>query len=544
MSVLYFDLETQHLAQEVGGWGNKHRMKMSVGVVYNETTSEFKVYQEENISQLLNDLRSADLVIGFNLINFDYEVLKGYPNNIDFSQIRTFDIFAYIRETLGSMVSLDSIAYATLNQSKCGNGTQAIQWFRNGDFDSLIHYCKKDVEITRDIFYFGEQNRYIKYWDKRSKTIRRLEVEWAERRPQSAPTPLSPEEATRFIEFLEEDRMSRAHLQDIQNQLIIGNEVLHNGGGVNMSKVIILYTNWTRTLFGINPGLAPYPQNQYTQLLNWNELVNFLPLAGLGVYINGRNGDFRDSPFVFLKIMGMQYDNNGQPSFNTEPILTTTQSSQEFLDHLADPHFLFESRESNEILDVLNTIQVQSPPDWLALLGETPPNQRDNWKFWIGEYFKRLNNIGNNDFEDIVADIFRAIGFEVEQMGHKRPGAYPDGVLKAPNLNFAFVYDCKNSSNYFPIAGHGEAMAGYINREGGRLREGRPDLNVYQYFIAKSFTHPPTPNDEPGLTAENLLYILHKKLKLGNKFSLMPFEEAWRRRRIDKQWIDEHWPEN
>lgn len=59
MSVLFFDLETQYLAQEVGGWHNKHLMKMSIGVVYNETTGEFKVYREENVSQLINDLKKC-----------------------------------------------------------------------------------------------------------------------------------------------------------------------------------------------------------------------------------------------------------------------------------------------------------------------------------------------------------------------------------------------------------------------------------------------------------------------------------------------------
>ena len=32
--ILYFDLETQKSADDVGGWGNIHEMKLAVGVVW------------------------------------------------------------------------------------------------------------------------------------------------------------------------------------------------------------------------------------------------------------------------------------------------------------------------------------------------------------------------------------------------------------------------------------------------------------------------------------------------------------------------------
>ena len=48
----FFDLETQRLADEVGGWQNKHLMKLSVAVLYETHTDTFKVFREEEVGLL------------------------------------------------------------------------------------------------------------------------------------------------------------------------------------------------------------------------------------------------------------------------------------------------------------------------------------------------------------------------------------------------------------------------------------------------------------------------------------------------------------
>ena len=46
----FFDLETQRLAEEVGGWGNKHLMRLSVGVVYDTQEKRYFHYREEEVN--------------------------------------------------------------------------------------------------------------------------------------------------------------------------------------------------------------------------------------------------------------------------------------------------------------------------------------------------------------------------------------------------------------------------------------------------------------------------------------------------------------
>ena len=43
-NIVYFDLETQKSADEVGGWNNVRDMRMSVGVTYSTTRGDYKIY--------------------------------------------------------------------------------------------------------------------------------------------------------------------------------------------------------------------------------------------------------------------------------------------------------------------------------------------------------------------------------------------------------------------------------------------------------------------------------------------------------------------
>src|SRR5687767_15216149 len=76
--IVYFDLETQRTANDAGGWTRKGDMRMSVGVIYSTSIGRYEVFGEAQVDQLVERLRRADLVIGFNILNFDYQALMGY----------------------------------------------------------------------------------------------------------------------------------------------------------------------------------------------------------------------------------------------------------------------------------------------------------------------------------------------------------------------------------------------------------------------------------------------------------------------------------
>ncbi|MCB1198744.1 MAG: hypothetical protein KDK51_10240, partial [Deltaproteobacteria bacterium] len=101
--VLYFDLETLRSADEVGGWGNVKGMGMACGVCYSTKSKEYHVFREDEVIDLVNLLKSADLVVGFNHIRFDYEVLRGY-SSFNFNLLPSFDMLVDLKERLGHRV--------------------------------------------------------------------------------------------------------------------------------------------------------------------------------------------------------------------------------------------------------------------------------------------------------------------------------------------------------------------------------------------------------------------------------------------------------
>src|SRR3954466_2641784 len=67
---LVVDIETQKIAQEVGGWGNIDKLGISVVCAYDSKTGEFLTYRENELDGL-NRLCRERLVVGYNIIGFD-----------------------------------------------------------------------------------------------------------------------------------------------------------------------------------------------------------------------------------------------------------------------------------------------------------------------------------------------------------------------------------------------------------------------------------------------------------------------------------------
>jgi DEAD/DEAH box helicase domain-containing protein len=173
----FFDLETQRLAAEVGGWGNKHLMRLSVGVVYDSRENRYFHYREEAHQDLIAHLKQFDLVIGFNVKNFDYGVLRGY-SSFDFEGLPTLDLMDEIVERLGYRLSLDHLAQKTLGLQKCGDGLQAVQWYREGQWEPLTRYCQMDVEITKSLFETGQKQGHLLFENKSGQMVR-CPVDWS-----------------------------------------------------------------------------------------------------------------------------------------------------------------------------------------------------------------------------------------------------------------------------------------------------------------------------------------------------------------------------
>lgn len=305
-----------------------------------------------------------------------------------------------------------------------------------------------------------------------------------------------------------------------------------------MKKVILLETAWTSDYWESDKE-AQYPKTTYTQLLGWEDLSKNCPLAGLGIYIKQKEKDFTRIPFVYLKITGMRNDTTTQqPFFDFKVIKKSNTQSKSLTDRLsAENKKLFSAIDAGKLIKILNEIDEKPPKEWLDFieLVETPVT----WHDYIGKYLLDLKSgsLGNEEFEDRVADLLTALGFDVVQKGHRIQGEYPDGIAAFED-EYAVVYDCKNTLNFIPTAADNRAVEKYMKDE-GKMRKEKTILSA---FITKSFGAAPQ-KDVFYFSVDFLLYLLYKKLSLGSRFNLAPLKKILDNKisltieTIDKEWL-------
>ncbi|WP_136806399.1 DEAD/DEAH box helicase [Desulfosediminicola flagellatus] len=166
-----FDLETIRSADEVGGWHHAERMGVSLGVIYDSQLDGCITYLEHEVDDLIKHLQQLDLVIGFNNKRFDNRVLSGY-SSIDLNQLPTLDLLEQVTNQLGYRLSLDRMVEHTLGVKKSADGLQALAWYKEGRIDLIQQYCKKDVELTRDLMRFILENRHCLFKNKSGMIVR------------------------------------------------------------------------------------------------------------------------------------------------------------------------------------------------------------------------------------------------------------------------------------------------------------------------------------------------------------------------------------
>ena len=174
-----FDIETQYLAGEIqGGWGNLPGMKLSCAVVYDVKLEKYFTYVEETVQDLLRHLQAADLVIGFNTLRFDYGVLQGYFS-FNLQSLPSLDLMADLEKKLHHRLSLAHLAENTLGGAeKSADGLLAVKWWREGNYQQVIDYCRQDVKLTHDLWQFGSEKGHVLFKHKQSGEIVKCPVTW------------------------------------------------------------------------------------------------------------------------------------------------------------------------------------------------------------------------------------------------------------------------------------------------------------------------------------------------------------------------------
>ncbi len=168
---MVFDVETRRSAAEVGGWHQAKKMGVSIAVLYDSKDDIFHAFSQDELQGLFLLLQQADVVIGFNIIRFDYAVLQPFAT-YTLKSLPTLDLLDIIKEKLNYRVSLENIASATLHSPKSADGLMALRWWKEGNIQEITDYCRQDVAITKGIYEYGLKNGYVLFTNKAKKVVR------------------------------------------------------------------------------------------------------------------------------------------------------------------------------------------------------------------------------------------------------------------------------------------------------------------------------------------------------------------------------------
>ena len=172
--IMVLDVETRYSADEVGGWNNADKMGVSIAVLFD--SENYQSFTQDELPTMFELMKQADIIIGFNTLNFDYKVLQPFCS-YDLWSLPSLDLLYEIKKRLNYRVSLDNLASSTFNTNKSANGLLALKWWKEGNINDIIKYCQKDVEITKQLFEFGKENNYVLFTNKAGQKVR-IPVTW------------------------------------------------------------------------------------------------------------------------------------------------------------------------------------------------------------------------------------------------------------------------------------------------------------------------------------------------------------------------------
>lgn len=169
-NVTYLDIETQHLITDFpGNWDreeNYEKLKIAeLGILQNGV---YETYGEDDIDQLLDMLDDASLIVGHNIIKFDYKVLKHYVEKDDMEKLekKVFDtMLEFQKRCVGkaSWVKLDDLARRNFGMGKTEDSMDIPKMWREGKREEVKSYLLNDLKMTEKVYLHGRKGGTFKY---------------------------------------------------------------------------------------------------------------------------------------------------------------------------------------------------------------------------------------------------------------------------------------------------------------------------------------------------------------------------------------------
>lgn len=175
MNALIYDIEIAKAIQSRGesrleyveyckGWGDHAGMGISCICAYDYVERSYRVFMKDNMAAFKDLLVNRNLIVGFNSIKFDNEVLLYHPETSGVSlSLKSYDLLREIWIGVGlnpdkfspkthGGYGLDDVCKINFGMLKSGNGALAPVDFQRGNYGGLVDYCLNDVRMTKSLF--------------------------------------------------------------------------------------------------------------------------------------------------------------------------------------------------------------------------------------------------------------------------------------------------------------------------------------------------------------------------------------------------------
>lgn len=173
---LVIDVETKNVFDDVGGRDFVDRLDASLVGVYSYDQDKYFHFKEGEWEKLAPLLQNARLIIGFSINRFDLPVMKKYFN-FSLTALPRFDLLEEIEFKFGKRVSLDVLARANLDISKTGHGLDAVEFYKQGNWQALADYCLQDVKITKELYDLVKKQGFLQIPDRNTDEIHKVAID-------------------------------------------------------------------------------------------------------------------------------------------------------------------------------------------------------------------------------------------------------------------------------------------------------------------------------------------------------------------------------
>ncbi len=153
--LIVLNVATPYLNQVEREWGVISEPLISVAVTWDKI-NEIRIWYEKDAGNLIVELRKFSQILTSKGDRFDLRVLERYGSVKDLKR-KSVDVLSFIKRHTGKRISLDSLAKESLHVDRTMTAIEAVNLWRSGDQGNrkrFVDFCKKDVEILRDLYVF------------------------------------------------------------------------------------------------------------------------------------------------------------------------------------------------------------------------------------------------------------------------------------------------------------------------------------------------------------------------------------------------------